>query len=294
MPDATARASAPSSLCVLPWIHLHGSVDGVWGRCCVDLSVHHDHVYAQADKPDLRLTADALGCLPRSRFAAANPDRALSLIEAFNSPQLRQTRLAMLAGERPVACAYCYRREDAGVESYRQSSNRRFADLPDFERRLADTAPDGTVDAVPVFLDIRLGNACNLRCVMCGFPTSSRWGTDRRPSWSSAVIDPYLDDEEFWDIIRDNATRLRRMYFAGGEPFLQSGHLRMLDLLIETGAAGSIDVVYNSNLTVLPPGLFGRLDQFRSVGIGASCDGVGDVFERIRTGARWAVGCVRA
>jgi hypothetical protein len=119
MPDATARASAPSSLCVLPWIHLHGSVDGVWGRCCVDLSVDHDHVHAQVDKPDLRLTADALGCLPRSRFAAANPDRALSLIEAFNSPQLRQTRLAMLAGERPVACAYCYRREDAGVESYR-------------------------------------------------------------------------------------------------------------------------------------------------------------------------------
>ena len=40
-------------------------------------------------------------------------------------------------------------------------------------------------------------------------------------------------------------------------------------------------------MMTLPAGIFDRLSQFRSVEIGASCDGVGPVFEKIRTGGRW-------
>ncbi len=274
-------------MCVLPWVHLNASVDGVWGRCCVDSALSHDELYQLAEEPIFELHSDALGCAAGSRFTSANPDRVFGIEGAFNSPNLRRTRIAMLAGDRVSACAYCYRREAGGGESYRQKMNAWFAERVDVPELLRRTAPDGTLPGFPIFLDIRFGNSCNLRCIMCSYPVSSRWGLDRHPSWAPAHVDPYRDDEELWATLRQHATDLRRVYFAGGEPFLQSGHFKLLDLLVETGAAGKIDVVYNSNLTILPAHIFDQFEHFQSVGIGASCDGTGEVFERIRTGATW-------
>jgi pyruvate-formate lyase-activating enzyme len=273
--------------CVLPWVHLNASVDGVWGRCCVDSAMYHDHLYEQAEEPAFTLHPDALGCVPRSRFAPDNPGRVFDIESAFNSPGLRDTRTAMLAGRRVAACEYCYAREEGGGESYRQKMNAWFAGRVDVPAIVAGTTPDGSLPGFPVFLDIRFGNSCNLRCIMCGYPVSSRWGLDKHPVWAPAHVDPYRDDEQLWAALRRHATELRRVYFAGGEPFMQPGHFRLLDLLVETGAAADIDVVYNSNLTLLPDGIFAKLARFHSAGIGASCDGTGEVFERIRVGARW-------
>lgn len=68
---------------------------------------------------------------------------------------------------------------------------------------------------------------------------------------------------------------------------LQPGHHRLLDVLTECRAARNIKIHYTSNLTVLPPGLWSRLRQFKHASIAASCDVIGEVFERIRVGARW-------
>lgn len=275
--------------CVLPWVHVHGSVDGVWGRCCVDNTVYDQELYQiSPEPPSFELRPDALGCLPRSRYAPANPGRVFGIQATFNSPNLRQTRLAMLAGERVPACSYCYEREDGGGQSYRQHINAMFSEQVDVTGLVGQTEPDGSLPGgFPLYLDIRFGNSCNLRCIMCGYPVSSRWGLDKHPPWAPAHIDPYRDDEELWAELRAHATSLRLLYFAGGEPFMQAGHFRTLELMIETGAAAGIGVVYNSNLTILPEGVFGRLAHFRSTEIGASCDGTGEVFERIRVGASW-------
>lgn len=277
------------SMCVLPWTHLHGSVDGVWARCCVDTSVHHDDLYRSRDRPRFDLNDDALGCAARSPFAVDNPGRVLGVDAAFNSAPMRATRLAMLAGESVAACAYCYRREDGGGRSYRQTTASELAPYADPAVLRAATAADGSVARFPIFLDIRFGNTCNLACVMCGYPTSSRWGIDQHPEWAPAHIDPYSADDGLWDALRANATTIRKLYFAGGEPMLQAGHFRLVDLMIELGVAHRIDLAYNTNLTVLPADFLPRLGQFASAGIGASCDGTGELFERIRVGGRWNV-----
>jgi organic radical activating enzyme len=281
-----ARSADSATFCALPWIHLSTSVDGVWSRCCFDTTNDYGELYAEPDEPVFALDEDAIGCVPRSRFAQDNPDRAFGLLEAFNAPAIRRTRREMLAGERPRACAFCWEREDAGVRSHRHAMNGRFGSV-DFGELVAKTSEDGALDAAPVFLDLRFGNACNLRCVMCSHPISSRFATHTRPSWASAHIDPYSDDDALWDELARLAPELRFVYFAGGEPFLQSGHRRMLDLLVASGAAGRIELHYNSNLTLLPSWLFERLAPFDHVVLAASCDGVGEVFERIRVGARW-------
>lgn len=275
--------------CALPWIHLCGSVDGVWGRCCVDGSMYHDEHYDNVVEPEFALNDDALGCLPQSRYAATNANRAFGMREAFNSPNMRRTRLAMLAGERVPACSYCYEREAAGGESYRQKAGDMIPDDVDLPSLLALTESDGHVPVLPTYLDIRFGNTCNLRCIMCSYPVSSRWGLDKHPTWAPAHIDPYRDDEDLWKTLQEHALSLRRIYFAGGEPFLQPGHFRLVDLLLDAGAAGGIDLTYHSNLTILPRHLFRKWSQFRGVRIGASCDGTVEVFEKIRVGAKWDV-----
>jgi molybdenum cofactor biosynthesis enzyme MoaA len=275
--------------CALPWTHLSTTVDGIWGRCCFDATNDYDHYYRQDDEPELTLSPDAVGCLTGSRFATANPGKAFGIAAAFNSPALRLTRLEMLAGQRPDACRYCYEREDRGLRSHRQASNRHLATLADLVALVNRTGPDGQLDATPVFLDLRFGNQCNLECIMCGFPISSRFGPKSKPPWTNSVIDPFRDDEQFWRDLEDLAPDLRYIYFAGGEPFLQPGHDRAIDLFVRTGAATHIELHYNSNLTVLPRAGLARLRQFRRTRIAASCDGVGAVFESIRVGAKWEV-----
>lgn len=277
------------TLCVLPWIHLSTTVDGVWGRCCFDATNDYDSYYQQAEQPAFELVPDALGCLPHSRYAPDNPDRAYGLSEAFNSPNMRRTRLQMLASERPDACRHCYQREDDGLISHRQAMNERFASQFGVRTLVDQTSAKGELQAFPVYLDLRFGNTCNLACIMCSFPVSSKFGLADKPSWTTSNIDPYRDDEAFWDELASNANLIRHIYFAGGEPFMQSGQYSLIDLLVERGVAPAIELHYNSNLTILPTGGFDKLKQFKKVEIAASCDGVGQTFERIRVGGRWPV-----
>lgn len=277
------------TFCVLPWIHMCGSVDGVWGRCCADDSMYHQHYYEMEEEPEFKLKEDAVGCLSGSRYAGSNEGRIYNLVEAFNSPQMKRTRLAMLAGEGVAACQYCYDLEAGGGKSYRRKAYELFAEKFDVAELVEATAPDGTVDEFPGYLDIRFGNSCNLQCVMCCFPVSSSLGKGRKAKWSKAYIDPYAKDAELWGELERNVTSIRRVYFAGGEPFLQPLHFKLLDLLIETDCAKDVELGYNTNLTVLPRGIGDKLKKFKRVEIGASCDGTEEVFERIRVGAKWGV-----
>ena len=289
--DATGRTLAElagnGSFCVLPWMHLSTSVDGVWARCCVDSTAYHDMYYREQSEPAFLLEDDAVGCVRNSRYARDNPHLVRGFRQAFNSPAMRRTRLAMLAGEKVAACEYCHLREASGGESYRQQVNRNPPGGADVDSLLALTATDGSVPEFPSYLDLRFGNSCNLACVMCGYPTSSRWGTEQRVHWMPANIDPYRDDAALWEELALHVGKVKRVYFAGGEPFMQPLHFKALNLFVSSGFASEIELFYNSNLTIVPNGIFETLAEFKSVDVGASCDGVGPTFEAIRRGAEW-------
>ena len=283
-----ASEAAPSpTFCILPWIHLCATVDGIWSRCCLDRTAYHESYWSDDPEPSLELPEETLGCVAGSHFAPVNPDRVRTLEEAFNGPEMRETRLSMLEGRRVPACDYCYEREAKGAISYRIHANKQFGEVVDIARLVAETAADGSYEEFPFFLDLRFGNACNLECVMCGMPASSRWGRRDPKPWLEAHIDPYADDDELQRALEANVHYLRRIHFAGGEPFMQRRQFELVDLLLASGAAPRIDLVYTTNLTLLPLGFLDRLRPFKSVALSASCDGVGPVFERIRVGATW-------
>jgi molybdenum cofactor biosynthesis enzyme MoaA len=278
------------SFCVLPWVGLNASIDGVWGRCCDDLSVDHHAYFTEKEKPqNMVLDADALGCSQQSLFARDNPDRVFNLTEAFNSPNLRRTRLAMLEGKPVHACRYCYGLEKLGSTSHRQTINEEFRSRIDWNKLLSETSSDGNLSRQPICLDLRLGNQCNLTCIMCSYPTSSSWKNHVPVTWLKSPLDPYREDNEFWAQFLFLLPGIRWLHFSGGEPMLLKSHHKALDLILSTEFASNILLTYNTNLTYLPPGIFEKFAKFKTVMINASCDGTDETFEKIRRGAKWPV-----
>lgn len=274
----------PSTLCALPWIALCGTIEGVWTRCCHDRSGQYFERYWLANAGAPQLAAEALGCTALSPFAGARPSMVCGPAQAFNSPQMRRTRLEMLAGSKPPVCSHCYETERLGLESQRQQMNAFPA--ANVLERVRSTRGDGRIDYLPVHYDFRLGNQCSLRCGMCGPPTSSSW-MSICPNGSPGTIDPYSHDHTFWRGISDVIPDIGSIYFAGGEPFLQPSYFRMLELLVASGRSSAVTLHHHSNLSTIPLGLMDRFSDFRKVLIRASCDAFGEDYEKIRRGASW-------
>ena len=130
--------------CVLPWVSLEASPIGTVRPCCLA----DDEITDNAGNKFELLTAN---------FA-----------DIQNSTHMRSLRQQFLDGEKPQTCRKCFNEERSGRTSKRMHTlNRLKHMLPDQE---------WTADAKPLmFLDLKLGNICNLKCRICG-----SWSRDRK------------------------------------------------------------------------------------------------------------------
>ena len=79
-----------------------------------------------------------------------------SLKTIWNSKAINKVREQFTLGHCPKGCEHCFRPESEGVRSFRQKALRgTFGTNDPFE----DTVIRG--------LDLRMGNTCNLKCIMC-------------------------------------------------------------------------------------------------------------------------------
>jgi MoaA/NifB/PqqE/SkfB family radical SAM enzyme len=238
------------------------------------------------NQEDFFLRTDSVGCLSNSTYAATNPGKIAGFLEAFNSPAMQETRRLMFSGKLPSCCKYCAELETLGGRSYRIKMNKLFGQL--IESCIEGIDEHGKLNTAPCYLDLRLSNLCNLSCRMCSFPTSSSHDSVWKNGFHTSVMDLYSNNKHFWEQIEKVASQLTRVYFAGGEPFIHPAHDRLLQMLIELGCAGNIQLAYSSNMTVLPSRTLDFFAHYRSVEIGASCDGLESLYENIRKGAKWS------
>ena len=84
---------------------------------------------------------------------------------------------------------------------------------------------------------------------MCGPYASTSWYKDTLEAGWNKTKDYYTDNEDFWLDVPQYIPNLEEIYFAGGEPFIQEGHYKMLNLLIDSGYAKNIHISYNTNLS---------------------------------------------
>ena len=214
-----AEQSRNNKICILPWVHQFGTLSGSYGLCCF---------------------SEYLGTFGEGK----------SPLEAFNDDYMKSTRLAMLAGEEVSPCKVCYDWERSGVESPRQRMNKRFFK---YTRLYDQTADDGSVKNPPIYIDFRFGNLCNFTCRMCGAISSSSWAREAKKHGyleESAPnhYDHWTNNELFWKDIDKFKKYIKVIYFAGGEPFVQEGHYKLLEFLVKNECT-DIELNYNTNLS---------------------------------------------
>ena len=122
------------------------------------------------------------------------------------------------------------------------------------------------------WLDIRNNNLCNMECVICNSYYSSKWA-DRLNLDQPFVKSP----------IDVDLTQVEKIYFAGGEPFLNKSHWEILEAI---PSPEKVSLVYSSNLTTLKD-VEKHWPKFKSIFLNASLDGIGDFGEQIRPGLEW-------
>ena len=246
--------------CILPWNHIFGSLSGNFHLCC----------HAEWENPPLIL---------------GNSTQTSTQI--WNGEPLKKVRKQFLKGEIPTVCKnVCYDREALGINSNRLSVNSRF----ETQKHLQDnTSEDGSLTTLPTYLDLRFGNLCNFKCRMCGPEASTSWYKDSKSSHSK-TIDHYTNNDIIWEDIPKIIPNLTDVYFAGGEPFVQDGHYKLLQLLIDSSYAKNIKLQYNSNLSYTKFKKFNLLsmwENFKDVSIWPSIEGYKSHAEYSRKGLKW-------
>lgn len=252
--------SVKHSFCPIPWIHT--SMDSIGNlRLCCMANLAPFSYFRKEDQTRYNAEFDLL---PR------------------NHEYSKFVRSEMLKGNKSDMCRQCWVLEDAGLNSNRMSALEH--SYPDEIYRAVElTEEDGTIDPkdFPIrYYDLRLGNKCNSRCIICNSENSSMWG--RLVDWSHGILEtPYLKH------LMKNSSTIDRMYFTGGEPMIGKNHWQLLDFFIEEGHAGHIALDYNSNGVVMTKNILDKWKHFKSVGVGFSVDGIGEVYEKIRIPSKW-------
>lgn len=203
----------------------------------------------------------------------------------------------------PMVCGGCKLKESKSVRSRREKELEYHKDIFDVEDALKITLTDGTLtEHNLITADVRLGNKCNLQCVMCFPGSSNQWikdwasvtGTDSfdvsGKTYNITEQNPefnFPEQDQIYDIL--NQESLRRIIFHGGEPMLINKHFDLLRTFIENDSASIIDLAYHINLTYLPEFAWDIWNQFKTVTLMASIDGVQEVNDVIRHPSKWNV-----
>ena len=262
------------TFCPLPWIHLATRPNGDVRVCC---------------------TANASGAgIVDIKDAGLVKDMNLkthTIEEVWNSEFMRNVRLQMLAGEIP----------NKGIKSKRNWETLVWQDRLDIDSIVTQTQPDGSLPVNIPYFDLRLGNMCQLKCVMCSPHDSSSWIKEWKiqyPKYKTIELkqdqgwDPSFDytwyqKGSFLDTMKSQTHNIKELYFAGGEPLLIPEHYKILELMVETGAASNCVLRYNSNGVELPEKLFELWNHFKQVKFNFSIDAVGDRNDYIRYPSKW-------
>lgn len=255
--------------CILPWVSLEASPIGTVRPCCLA----DDELVDDAGEKFSLLTAD---------FASIQ-----------NSKSMKTLREQFLAGQKPQTCRKCWNEERAGRTSKRMHTINRL--------KHTVTDSDWTADAKPLmFLDLKLGNICNLKCRICGSWSSSQFAAEelqfmnkdeQKKSFPYQMLRAGAwpkENESFWSEIDGVLNDIRYIEFTGGEPFMIREHFQMLQGIVDRGIAGQVEIHYNTNGTQYPAEAVEIWKHFKTVEIALSIDDLGLRFEYQRSNAVWA------
>ena len=226
--------------------------------------------------------------------------------ELINDVLLCELRKQLKNGERPAVCDRCFPVEDQGGVSFRMNYNEDHADV------IQEDAVDdeGTIQDISsiTYLDLTLGNICNLQCKTCNPWSSHNWlkevkelphqdfedsGVVERGTKNPWYVKAFTErtsgnngDEYFFDPILPT---VRTINFLGGEPLVVKEHDIWLKHIVDMGWAGNKTIQYTTNGTTIPNRLIDVWSNFERVNLGISVDAIGDLASYVRYPTKWKV-----
>ena len=249
------------TFCMLPFMHVYGSAGGDLVPCC------------EAQEIPLN-------------------EKGETAIQSWNNANYKELRRALANGERPKRCDVCWHNEDSGIISNRlqweKDNWETFSDI-------IDVNDDFTVNNKPYWVELKVSNFCNLKCIMCSTHSSYKRVADldiikkyTTDGYETRLLRPTTLFESLgkWPSIWDTVHTLQ---FTGGEPIINKEHYDLLDSIPDE-VKRRIKLRYASNLSYIK---FKKYDlikiwnKFKSVNIKVSMDGVGDVYNYIRRDGDW-------
>lgn len=188
-----------------------------------------------------------------------------------NSEYKKQQRKAMLEGQRPAECSYCWDIEDLPGD---QISDRMLrSSEPWAEPLIKQTSEiDWTADVNPRYLEINFGYECQLKCSYCASTVSSAWHNEikkygdyplenpvNKKQYGVSQItqagrffqreddNPYI--EAFWKWFPEIYPTLHTLRITGGEPLLSSNVFKILEW-IDKNPRPDLEFAINSNMCI--------------------------------------------
>ena len=253
---------------MLPWISIETSPIGTSRPCCLAIDEITDEDGVKYDLNKHTLT------------------------QIYQSGYMQDLRQEFLDGKQPDTCKRCWDEEAAGRVSKRINSRIRLKEYYD-DVDFSNTNPDQLW-----FIDLKLGNICNLKCRICGSWSSSPWAQEEMAYLPDVKKKEHLaytflkqgawprENPQFWDNLKSLLPNIKYFEFTGGEPFLIKEHFELLRYAVEHGYSKDIEIHYNTNGTVFPD--FADVwAEFKHVEIAFSIDNMGARFEYERYLAKW-------
>jgi len=249
------------TFCMLPFMHIYGSAGGDMVPCC--------------EAQELPLN---------------NPGE--SALESWNNEHYRELRRALANGERPKRCEVCWHNEDSGIVSNRQQWEK---DNWDTFSDIISVNDDYSVNNPPLWVELKVSNFCNLKCIMCSTHSSykrvsdldiiSKYTSDGYETRLLRPTDLFASLNE-WPDLWENVHTLQ---FTGGEPIINQEHYDLLAGIPEH-VKKNIKLRYATNISYIKFKKYDLVEiwrQFKHVNIKVSMDGIEDVYNYIRQDGDW-------
>lgn len=179
-----------------------------------------------------------------------------------NTQEKKLQRLAMLNGEKPAGCQYCWNIEALGPD-YISDRHERNGGIHTDERLAEIQNSFWDFNVNPEYVELSFGNECNFKCGYCHPKASSAYYKEIKTHGAYPVknhhftvdnltiyeeeTNPYV--KAFWQWWPELSKSLNILRLTGGEPLLQQSVWRLLDDL-DANPLPNLELNINTNLGV--------------------------------------------
>jgi len=203
----------------------------------------------------------------------------------WDSEQLKNIQKNMLDNVRDTGCAICWKKEDRGYSSLRQHSNQIYKD------HIEDIKQNKKAEH-PFYIDLRLGNLCNLKCRMCISEWSSQIAGEildnPNEDWIDTPTQNVIElDDDTWELLEQWLPHVRRVFMTGGEPTIIKRNMDYINKIVASGRGKDVELIFTTNATNINKQFTKVGKEFKSVSYNVSIDAVGTLARYIRYPSDW-------